>query len=46
MFACRKYRAYVKCVVRIVDKHGLPPLKAVDAIAHPCKAAPNTARRG
>ncbi len=46
MFGYLKYRAYLKCVVRIVDKHGLPALKAVDAIARPSKPAPNTARRG
>ena len=43
-FGYLKYRAYLNCVMRIVDKHGVPALKIVDAIACPSNAAPKKAR--
>lgn len=45
LFGFLKYRAYLKCVGRIIDDHGLPALKVVDAIACPSKVVLNTARR-
>jgi hypothetical protein len=43
MFGYLKYRAYVKCVLRVVDRHGLTALKALDAIACPSNVSLNTA---